>query len=391
MGPRIAYVSFDIVPAPKGAAVHIQALVQALAAAFGEVHLVTVAPKVEPLAHTHDWPHVHHTTLPAPGATLIDRVLAFRRNLMDWWQGQTFDVVHFRSIYEGFPLALHKAELARHLIFEVNGLPSIELKYRYPRIAGDRDLLEKLRRQEALCLDAADRIITPSATTRTYLTRRGTLADKIQVIPNGVDLDVFHYHPPQMTVGLSPLHLLYFGTAAAWQGVAIALQALDLYRRDYPAELTLLSPLRPNQRRELQQLIRKLDIEDVVHFREPISQSGLVTWMHQSDAILAPLTLNDRNLVQGCCPLKVLEGMASGTPVITSDLPVVRELGTPNEHLLAVRPGSAKAIKDALLALRADPALRERLAIAARQRIETHYAWTHTTQPLIQLYQELCE
>jgi len=389
MAPRLAYISFDTVPAPKGAAVHIQALVQAIAVAFGEVHLVTVSPNGETRTHHHRWPGVHHTILPAEGPTLIDRVLAFRHHLLHWWQGKHFDIVHFRSIYEGFPLALQKAELTRHLLFEVNGLPSIELKYRYPRVAGDRDLLEKLRRQEALCLEAADRIITPSPTTQTYLSRRGTPTDKIQVIPNGVDLGLFQYFPPQMGRDLSPLRLLYFGTAAAWQGVAIALQALALYQRDYPAELTILSPLRPSQRRELHYLIRKLDLGETVHLREPLSQAGLVPQMHQSDVILAPLTLNDRNLVQGCCPLKVLEGMASGTPVLTSDLPVIRDLGTPEEHFLAVRPGSAKAIKDALLRLREEPSLRERLAIAARQRIEAHYTWDHTTKPLVALYQDL--
>lgn len=387
MAPRIAYISFDIVPAPKGAAIHIQALVQALAAAFGEVQLVTISPKAEMINYAERWPGVHHIALPATGPTLIDRVMTFRQHLMQWWQGQFFDVVHFRSIYEGFPIAVRKAKLTNRLLFEVNGLPSIELKYRYPRIAGDRDLQQKLRQQEAFCLEMADWVMTPSAVTHTYLQRRGTPVDKIQVIPNGVDLDVFHFQPPQTTPELSPLHLLYSGTAAAWQGLAIALQALSLYRKDYPAELNILALIRPAQRRDLQHLIRKLDLEDAVHFRDPVSQSGVVTWMHESDAILAPLVLNDRNIVQGCCPLKVLEGMASGTPVITSDLPVIRDLGNPDEHFLAVRPGSPKAIKDALLRLRVEPELRARLAIAARQRIEDHYTWAQTTQPLIELYQ----
>ena len=42
---------------------------------------------------------------------------------------------------------------------------------------------------------------------------------------------------------------------------------------------------------------------------------------------------NDRNIVQGCCPLKVLVLMASGTLVIASDLPV-RALAEMNERAL---------------------------------------------------------
>jgi glycosyltransferase involved in cell wall biosynthesis len=120
-----------------------------------------------------------------------------------------------------------------------------------------------------------------------------------------------------------------------------------------------------------------------------MSQAQLVQHIHQADAIVAPLTPNDRNLVQGCCPLKVLEGMATGTPVITSDLPVVRELGTDGEHFLLVKSGSAKAIKDAVLRLRTEPELATRLAIAARKRIENYYAWKHAGAALVAAYKAL--
>ena len=73
--------------------------------------------------------------------------------------------------------------------------------------------------------------------------------------------------------------------------------------------------------------------------------------------MLAPLTPGDRNLLQGCCPLKVLEAMASGTPLVASDLPVVRELARAEVDAVLVRPGSAKAIKDAVFRLADDPDL----------------------------------
>ncbi|MGX2953608.1 glycosyltransferase [Shewanella sp. JL219SE-S6] len=53
---------------------------------------------------------------------------------------------------------------------------------------------------------------------------------------------------------------------------------------------------------------------------------------------MAPLTPCRRNMLQGCCPLKVLESMACGTAVIASDLPVIRELVTHEKHGLLVPP-----------------------------------------------------
>ena len=42
--PAHAYISFDLAPAPKGAAVHIEAFTRALGQAFGGIDLVTIAP-----------------------------------------------------------------------------------------------------------------------------------------------------------------------------------------------------------------------------------------------------------------------------------------------------------------------------------------------------------
>ncbi|MFE1746710.1 glycosyltransferase family 4 protein [Coleofasciculus sp. H7-2] len=408
---RIAYISFDTVPAPKGAAIHIAAFTQALADAFADIELVTVSPTAY-AANQRESPHVIQSMLPALGDTLINRVLYFRAMLGSWWQNKWFEAVHIRSIYEGFPIALNKEKICNNLIFEVNGLPSIELKYRYPAVADDRELLHKLKTQEQICLEASDLILTPSFVTRNYLQTRGVPESKIRVIPNGVDLDVFTYCPskfrdveypnicyqeetPPLQIGNDSrkaqprFRLLYFGTFSAWQGVNLAVEALALAVRDFPTELTVIGQARDFQLLALKQLALKLGVAEYLTILDPVSQAELVQKIHAADVILAPLTPNDRNLVQGCCPLKILEGMATGTPVIASDLPVVRELGVDGVHFLLVKPGSAKAIKDALLRLKIEPELATNLARNARQQIENDYTWKHAGDALVAAYEEI--
>jgi glycosyltransferase involved in cell wall biosynthesis len=104
-----------------------------------------------------------------------------------------YPILYQSPLELGFPIALNKQQYCDKLIFEVNGLPSIELKYRYPGVAEDRELLHKLHSQEQICLEAADLIVTPSTITSYYLQTRGIAANEIRVIPNGVDLDVFTY------------------------------------------------------------------------------------------------------------------------------------------------------------------------------------------------------
>jgi glycosyltransferase involved in cell wall biosynthesis len=393
--PRLAYICFDVVPAPKGAATHIAAFAKALGT-VGDLELITVSSTAEAVVQTHEWGQ--QVALPALGKTLIDRVLYFRQQLGQWLQGRSFDAIQIRSIYEGFPIALRKSQLCRSLIFEVNGLPSIELKYRYPSVVDDRDLLYKLMAQEQLCLDTADVVVTPSAVTQTYLMeQRRLFSNKICVIPNGVDLTLFSYRSPSyqslsyqsLLSAVVPFRLLYFGTLSAWQGIAIAIEALALCNRDLPTELMILGSARPSQIAALRKQILKLGISEQVQLLPSVPQVELVQYMHKADAIVAPLTANDRNLLQGCCPLKVLEGMASGTPVITSDLPVVNELGENDIHFLAVKPGSPKAIKDAVLRLQTDRQLGQQIAIAARQQIEQKFTWEKAEKSLAQVYASL--
>jgi glycosyltransferase involved in cell wall biosynthesis len=378
----IAYLSFDNVPAPKGASTHIQAFAQALARGFGGVDLVTVGSGSD-VTRAERWPGVAHHELPAMGKSLIDRVIYFRVFLERWLAARSFEAVQFRSIFEGLPLL----KLARRprLIFEVNGLPSIELKYRYPRMVDDRELMRKLLAQEDLCLHAADRVVTPSHVTRQYLCcLRGVPAEKIQVIPNGVDLVVFE--AAMRTSRGGPMRLLYFGTLAAWQGIELGIRALAQLNGRIDVRLTIVGTGSGRQRDTLMSLAAKLGAGDRVDVLPPAPQSEIARLLRESDAVLAPLTLSDRNTVQGCCPLKALEGMASGTPVIATDLPVMRELGRDGEHFLLVRPGSVDHIAETVLRLNSDPDLAPKISQQARAHVEANYTWQRAGDALLSCY-----
>lgn len=384
---KIAYITFDTVPAPKGAAIHIAAFNHALATRFNTTHLVTVSPTETSINSCGISPRIIQTALPAIGDNLITRVLYFRSLLKAWLQNRRFEAVQIRSIYEGWEIACNKQKYCDRLIFEVNALPSIELKYRYPDIVDDKELLHKLYTQEQICLTVADLIVTPSSITSNYLQTRGVSANKIRVISNGVNLNVFTNNKHQRTN--NELKMIYFGTLSPWQGVNLAVEALALVNRDLPAYLTVIGQAKAYQIKALKHLAKKLEVTDKLTILAPMPQTELVKHIHSSDVILAPLTPSDRNLVQGCCPLKVLEGMATGIPVIASDLPVVRELGEDGVHFLLVKPGSAKAIKDAVLQLKNERELAKQIANNARQRIEKYYTWQRAGEALIDVYTEL--
>ncbi|MEI8019710.1 MAG: glycosyltransferase family 4 protein [Schlesneria sp.] len=386
----LVYVAFDRCPAPKGAATHISAVVAGLAARFKSVDLITVSGSrtSQVGALTHTIPGLQHTELPALGPTLIERVLSFRTQLRAWWRDRRPSVAHVRSIYEGYPIARDKRRWCDQLVFEVNGLPSIELKYHYPQVADDRELMCKLIAQEQCCLDAADLVITVSEVNARHLLNRGVEANRLVVIPNGVDTEIFTYRTPQPLRGRE-IRLLYSGTLSRWQGVHVAIEALGLYRREGLARLTIVGAGRPDQIRSLREMASRWNVDEHLQILEPVTQWELARLHHEADVVLVPLMPNDRNLIQGCCPLKLLEGMASGTPVIASEMPVTSEIAENNISALLVRPGSAKAIKEALIRMIQEPALLQTLSVNARQRIDDRLTWKHSNQHLFNAYRKL--
>lgn len=376
---------------------HIDAFTRSLGRTFGSVDLLTIAaPELErptetapPLRSFARDDGVTHWPIHVVGRDMIARASHFRASLWRWWKSQPLaDVAHVRSIFEGYPIARAKPQLTKKLVYEVNGLPSIELKYHFPRVAEDQELLTKLRAQESACFEAADMLVTPSPVTAAHLVERGVARDRIRVVPNGVDTEVFTYRAPTSWED-RPCRWIYTGTMTAWQGLDVAIEALRLYRRDFEATLTIVGPAKKKRRRQITDYCRDVGLGDAVTLLEPLSQPELAALYHQHDVAVVPLIPNDRNLTQGCCPLKLIEAMAVGVPVIASDLPVVTDLAEPDRHVLAVRPGSAKAIKDGVLRLKADPTLGPRIADAARQHVEAKRTWRHAEEALVDLYRGL--
>lgn len=390
---HILYTTFDQVPGPKGAATHVEAFVRALGEGQGHVTLVT--PGARDQSRSSFFPNVDQVVLGCPDLNPIGRARTFRAKLNAWLGDKRFDVIHFRSIFEGFPFLNPEIRRQARLIYEVNGLPSMELKYHYPRIASDSALLSKLERQENACLRAADRIITVSDVNADFLQQRGVAAAKIYVIRNGVHLEEFpirSYHPrPEERGRTESLQVAYVGTMASWQGIETLLAAISLARRQRPITLHLMVTGPKQRQRELRRSMEQLRLSDAVMIHAPGSRADVARLYHQVDLSAVPLEPVDRNVVQGCCPLKLLESMAAGCPVLASDLPVVKEVAEAKTHYCPVTPGDVSAWAEALVHW--DTNLhRERwgdvtaMTRNARQLIEARFTWQQATDSLLQLY-----
>lgn len=376
MCASVCYICFDVIPSPKGASTHVSYFVQALAERY-DVTLVS-------LGDTSEAMYCGARYLPVRLAypNLLDRALAFREAVWDLLEEQTFDFVHFRTMWAALPVAEAKARQGLRAVCEVNAVESIELKYHYPALRGEPALLEKLRRQEDLAFATADAIVTPSATTRQYLVRRQTPEERITVIPNGVDLARFSPAPAHAD---GPLTLLYTGTLAPWQGLDLLLDGFRRAAAICPLRLRILGPGQSRWERALRKQIDKWGLTDLVELHPPVPHADMPAQIQAADICLAPLAPTERNVVQGCCPVKLFEYLACGKPIIASNLPVVREILTHEQDALLFNVRKPARLADCLLRLAEDAPLRQRLGENAL-RTAQEYSWRRAQERLLEVY-----
>jgi len=385
---RLLYTAFDVFPSPKGSSTHMTHVLQGLVNDGFKVDVLTPGNGELPEQESLYGARVYR--VPAFDAgSFLQRAAAFGEAVLKYVQdGPLYQVVHYRSLWGGLQIAQARSRFGYKTLFEVNGLPSIELKYHYPALAGS-PLLDKIREQEIALLALSDAIICPSEITRLFLISLGASAEKITVIPNGVSPNDFPLSPlPVRSPERQPV-LVYIGTLADWQGLDILIQALPLILAQHKVRVRIVGRGRSRQRKVLSKQIQKMGLQEQVSVEEAVPHHEVAGLLADADICLAPLSLNDRNITQGCCPIKVIEYMAVGRPLVASNLPVVRELVREGVDGLLFTPDDPADLARQVNALLEDDALSHRLAESASQRARRDLTWHQAQKKLSKVYRRL--
>jgi glycosyltransferase involved in cell wall biosynthesis len=359
---KICYVANDPVPSPKGASVRIRQTVEALRALGHEVELLTQG--------TDDITSFPHDLIDLPDGNFLQRMMKLREEVSAWLKGRKAEVVQFRSIWEGIPAVAWAKRHGATIVFEAHGFPSVELPYRFSGL--DDKVLSKVIDEENAVLRAADRVLTVSRTGARFLRMRGVAAERVSVIPNPVDTSLFA--PSEPPPDAPPLRLVYEGTLAAWQGLEGLLEAMAEFRGAANVELHVVGPAKGAQAARLKALARRLRIHHAVRISGAMAQADLVPVLRTAHVCVAPMPNDPRNALQGCCPIKLLEYMACGRPVLATFIPPVEEIVEHGKTGWLVEPTGPAALAGGIAWMKEHAAEREVLGVAARKEMEAR--WT---------------
>lgn len=383
---RALYAAFDRYPSSKGAAVHIGEWADELFTTFGGGLLHVLGggelPPYQREPATDGRGPVEIVRFGDQIPNLLDRIEAYRSHLaaVVARHRETLELVHVRDPWSA-SVVLADPQRRYRVVFEVNGLPSVELPYRY------RDLGEptiaKFRTLERRCLEQADHVLVPSEVLAARVVDAGADPGVVRVIRNGARLVD---PPPPRPAGAPDRYLVYVGALQAWQGIETMLRAFARLVDLDDLRLVVCASTPPRTARGYRRLANRLGIDDRVDWHHRLPHEDIAAWLHHAAASLAPLADCSRNVDQGCCPLKILESMAAATPVVASDLAVVRELVVDGEHGRLVPPDRPAELARAARILLEYPDRSAALGAAARAHVERSLTWDASRAALAGVY-----
>lgn len=227
----------------------------------------------------------------------------------------------------------------------------------------------------------AGHVIAVSRSTRDDLIElAGVPEEKISVIPLGVDPS---FQPaasnPDESVPLDRRpYILHVGTLEPRKNVDVLVRAFARLREatHLPHALALVGA-RGWSYEPIFQLVNSLGLEDHVRFVDYVDSADLPRWYTDADLFAFP------SVYEGF-GLPVLEAMACGLPVVTSDSSSLRELAA--DAALLVEPGSPEALEDAMRRILEDRSLRDRLRAKGLERA-AHFSWEVTARETARVYE----
>lgn len=224
-------------------------------------------------------------------------------------------------------------------------------------------------RREAIraALAGAERVSVLNSAMRDTCSRLGMAPDRVAIIPNGVDTDLFTIldrSACRTELGLpadGPV-VLFVGSLDPVKGIDTLLRAFALLSGRHPVPPRLAIVGGGHLEQPLKALAEELGLSDRVEFAGPVGHSRLPVWMNAADCLCLP------SLREGH-PNVMMEALACGTPVVGSAVGSVPDFIDGATGFLAA-PGNADDLADKLG--RCLAASYDRNAV--RGRVE-HFSW----------------
>ena len=252
------------------------------------------------------------------------------------------------------------------------------------------------RKMETHVVKNANAVTTICEGLRGDLINRGFPSDKFTVIPNAVNIEQFDVITPEdkadnaelaQSLKLAGCQVLGFlGSFYAYEGLNLAIDAMPSVLAKNPDARLLLVGGGP-QEQNLKQQVTLLGLEGKVIFTGRVPHSEVGKYYSLVDLLVYPR--KPMRLTDLVTPLKPLEAMAQGKPVIASDVGGHKELIEDNKTGFLFKAGDVEQLGKRLVELLADEVKLTSVLSHGRDYVENVRNWRNSVSKYLPLYKKL--
>jgi glycosyltransferase involved in cell wall biosynthesis len=388
---RIVYLADVRFPIERANGIQTFETCHALATRGHEVALVvrpdTTRPARDPFAFYGQppLPTLEIVRAPAPAARL--RRAAYLAFAAQFALVRRPDVAFTRDLTVAAWLSRLPRGVRPALVYESHGFAP-EVSRERPQLLGGAPApspakLQRQERRERRVWRVADGYVTITAALASELVDRYGGRDGLAVVADGVRLPAARRFEPRPLA--SPPVVAYAGHLYPWKGVDVLVEALARL----PGVRGLIVGGHPGERdvARVRQRIAALALADRVTVTGFVPPDAVPGHLASADVLALPNT-STKVSERYTSPLKLFEYMASGRPIVVSDLPAIREIVRHGESAWHVQPGDADALAAGIRRVLEDPSLARALAERA-WTLAADYSWAKRAERIEALFVEM--
>ena len=245
---------------------------------------------------------------------------------------------------------------------------------------------------EKTCLETADLTIATCPQQREYLEELVSRRGQIEIIPCGTDINTFGsiskaIAREKMGVEKDVFNILYVGRFNRRQGIETLIKAVSKPALHSTAEihLTLVSNSaihNLSQEEQTLKLVWNLGLDNITTFARATSRTELATYYAAANVCVVPSYYSSSGMV-------AIEAMASGTPVIASNIGGLKYVVENQRTGLLFPAGNTTVLTQALQRLVTQPELCAGMGRLAQSRVEELFVWDDIASQMSEFYWEL--
>ena len=210
--------------------------------------------------------------------------------------------------------------------------------------------------------------------------RHGVDAARFTLVPGATDAERFTRARPDAPVS-DPAVLLYHGRVDRRKGVLDLLEAVRLLRADGVRVRLLVSGIGPDVE-AVAQAIPRLGLDDDVAVLGAVAYDRAHEVYRRGEVFVSP------TYAEGFSNT-ILEAMASGLPVVSTDVVGVRDCVRPDDNGVLVPPADPPALAAGIRRVLDDAPLRRRIAAQAYDDVHRYWSWPVVAGRITDVYADL--